>query len=152
MSNPYGITLGREWSEWAAKASVSPTVAAALFLISRSRPLPEIVARLTSGEFEQVVGVIGRWQDCFPPGTLHALNALKSRKRTSSPAPLAVCLSTDQAPSRRHARISAESRDGRTPARRFAHSQSAPMPAMPTYARTFEHPQSAAMSRKIPET
>jgi hypothetical protein len=60
MTNPYGITLDREWSEWAAKASVSPTVAAALFLISRSRPLPETVARLTPGEFEQVVGVIGR--------------------------------------------------------------------------------------------
>jgi len=36
MSNPYGITLDREWAEWAAKAGVSLTVAAALLLISRS--------------------------------------------------------------------------------------------------------------------
>jgi len=75
MSNPYGITLDREWSEWAAKSGVSPTVAAALLLISRSRPLPEIVARLTPGELEQIVGVIGRWPDCFPHGMLAALRA-----------------------------------------------------------------------------
>ena len=77
MSNPYGISLDREWTEWAAKAGVSPTIAAALLLISRSRPLPEIVARLTPGELEQIVGVIGRWPDCFPPGTLAALKSVR---------------------------------------------------------------------------
>jgi hypothetical protein len=39
MSNPYGITLDREWTEWVAKAGASPTVAAALHQVSRSRPL-----------------------------------------------------------------------------------------------------------------
>ena len=33
MSNPYDITLDREWAEWAANIGVSPTVAAALLLI-----------------------------------------------------------------------------------------------------------------------
>jgi hypothetical protein len=56
MTNPYGITLDREWTEWAAKASVSPTVAGALFLICQARPLDEIVARLTPGELEQGPG------------------------------------------------------------------------------------------------
>ena len=46
-SNPYGITLDREWTEWAANIGVSPTVAAALLLICQARPLDEIVARLT---------------------------------------------------------------------------------------------------------
>jgi hypothetical protein len=54
MSFPYGIMLDREWSEWAAKVGASPTVAAALFLISGSRPLPEIPAGLTPGELERV--------------------------------------------------------------------------------------------------
>ena len=65
MSNPYGITLDCEWAEWAAKIGVSSTVAAALLVISRSHPLPEVVARLTPGELEQVVGIIGRWPECF---------------------------------------------------------------------------------------
>jgi hypothetical protein len=84
MSNPYGIALDREWAEWAAKAGVSPTVAAALLVIARSHPLPEVVARLTPGELEQVVGVIGRWPECFPHGTL------KSVRLTRSPDPSAV--------------------------------------------------------------
>jgi len=92
MSNPYGITLDREWAEWAAKIGVSPTIAAALLLISRSRPLPEIVVRLTPGELEEVVGVIGRWPECFPPGTLATL---KSVRLTRSPEPSAVCVSTE---------------------------------------------------------
>ena len=40
MTNPYGITLNRAWTEWATNYGVSPTVAAALFLISKSRPFP----------------------------------------------------------------------------------------------------------------
>ena len=52
MTNPYGITLDREWSEWAANIGVSPTVAAALLLICQARPLDEIVARLTPRELE----------------------------------------------------------------------------------------------------
>jgi hypothetical protein len=73
MSNPYGITLDREWAEWAAKAGASPTVAAALHQVSRSRPPPEIVAPLTPGELEWITEIVGRWPDCFPPGALVAL-------------------------------------------------------------------------------
>ena len=72
MTNPYGITLDREWAEWPAKIGVSPTVAAALLLICQARPLDEIVARLTPGELEQVVEIVGRCPDHFPPGTLDA--------------------------------------------------------------------------------
>ena len=133
MSNPYGISLDREWTEWAAKAGVSPTIAAALLLISRSRPLPEIVARLTPGELEQIVGVIGRWPDCFPHGTLAAL---KSVRLTRSPEPSAVCVSTDQTPRQQAARTSAESLRRRRPyarkhaGRPFEYSQSAIAAAM----------------------
>ena len=107
MSNPYGIMLDREWAEWAAKIGVSSTVAAALLVISRSHPLPEVVARLTPGELEQVVGVIGRWPECFPPGTLAALKSVRLRLKRS-PDPSAVSISTDQAPSWLAARTSAE--------------------------------------------
>ena len=46
MTNPYGITLDRAWTEWAAEYGVSPTVAAALFLISVHRPAHEVAAKL----------------------------------------------------------------------------------------------------------
>ena len=76
MTNPYGITLDREWSEWAAKFGASPTVAAALFLISEHHPSHEVMAKLARGEVEQVAAIVQRWPDCFPPGSL---DALKSR-------------------------------------------------------------------------
>ena len=76
MSNRYGITLDSEWIEWAAKEKASETVAAALLLICETRPVHEVVAKLTPGEFERVVDIVGRWPDHFPPGTL---TALKSR-------------------------------------------------------------------------
>jgi hypothetical protein len=37
MSNRYGITLDRAWTEWAAKERVSETVAAAVLLICETR-------------------------------------------------------------------------------------------------------------------
>ena len=123
MSNPYGISLDREWTEWAAKARVSPTVAAALLLISRSRPLPEIVARLTPGELEQIVGVIGRWPDCFPHGTLAALRSLRATMSRPNHQPA----------SRRPGRINAKSLHGRAHTRGFEHAQSSAASAMPTY-------------------
>ena len=55
MTNPYGITLDRAWTEWAANYGVSPTVAAAVFLMSKLRPLPGVAAKLAAGEFEQVI-------------------------------------------------------------------------------------------------
>jgi hypothetical protein len=73
MSNPYGIALDREWTEWAAKAGASPTVAAALHQVSRSRPPAEIVAPLTPSQLEWVTEIVGRWPECFPAGALAAL-------------------------------------------------------------------------------
>ena len=93
MTNPYDITLDRAWTEWAGEHGVSDTVSAALLLISQSRPLPGIVAKLTTGEFDQVIKIVGRWPDQFPPVTLAAL---KSRRQTPSPDPPADSVSTDQ--------------------------------------------------------
>jgi hypothetical protein len=76
MSNPYGITLDREWTEWAADIGVSRTVAAALLLICQGCPPDEIVVRLTRGELEQVGEIVSRCPNHFPPGTF---DALKSR-------------------------------------------------------------------------
>jgi len=49
MSNRYGITLDSEWLEWAAKEKVSETVAAAVLLICRTRPLHQVVETHTWG-------------------------------------------------------------------------------------------------------
>ena len=49
MTNPYGITLDRAWTEWAAEYGVSPAVAAAVFLMSKARPIDEVMARLRTG-------------------------------------------------------------------------------------------------------
>ena len=84
MSNPYGIALDREWTEWAAKIGVSPTVAAALFLISERHPSHEVMAKLTLGEGERVAAIVQRWPDCFPPGSL---DALKWRSQTLAQPP-----------------------------------------------------------------
>jgi hypothetical protein len=137
MSNPYGITLDREWSEWAAKASVSLTVAASLLLICQARPLDKIVARLTPRELEQVAEIVGRCPDHFPPGTL---DALKRRSPTSSHEPPSASVSTDQAPSRLAARASAESPHRHRPnARKRA-------------GHPFEHPRSATAAAKPTDT
>jgi hypothetical protein len=73
MTNPYGITLDSAWTEWAAKEEVSETVAAALLLICETRPVHEVVAKLTPREFERVVDIVRRSPDHFPSGTLAAL-------------------------------------------------------------------------------
>jgi hypothetical protein len=57
LSNRYGITLDSAWTEWAAKQEVSETVAAAVLLICQTRPLHEVVVKLTPGEFEKVIKV-----------------------------------------------------------------------------------------------
>ena len=80
------------------------------------------------GEFEQIVGVIGRWPECFPPGTLAAL---KSVRLTRLPDPSAVSISTDQARSRLAARTSAERLHRHRPH------------ARKRVGRPFEHPGSA---------
>ena len=66
MTNPYGITLDRAWTEWAAEYGVSPTVAAALFLISVHRPAHEVAAKLTACEFKQVIDIVPRWPNPLP--------------------------------------------------------------------------------------
>ena len=77
MTNPYGITLDRAWTEWAAEYGVSPTVAAALFLISVHRPAHEVAAKLTACEFKQVIDIVRRWPNNFAAGTLAALESHK---------------------------------------------------------------------------
>jgi len=128
MKNPYGITLDREWSEWAAKFGASPTVAAALFLISECHPSLEVIAKLTLGEVEEVAAIVQRWPDCFPPGSL---DALKCRSQTLAQPP-SVRVSADPTSRRRPARVSAESLHRRAYTRRFEHAQGA---GMPTYAK-----------------
>ena len=58
-----------EWIEWAATEKVSETVAAPVLLICEGRPVHEVVAKLTPGEFERVVDIVRRSPDHFPSGT-----------------------------------------------------------------------------------
>ena len=74
MANPYGITLNRAWTEWAAEQGMSEPVAAALYLISKNRKTDEVVAKLKPSEVELVVDTVQRWRDCFPRGACAALN------------------------------------------------------------------------------
>jgi len=60
MTNPYGITLDRAWTEWATNYGVPSTVAAAVFPMSEARPTHEVMAKLAAGEFEQVVDIVSR--------------------------------------------------------------------------------------------
>ena len=63
MTDPYRITLDRAWTEWAAEYGVSPTVAAALFLISVHRPAHEVADRNRQRvEFKQVIDIVRRWR------------------------------------------------------------------------------------------
>jgi hypothetical protein len=87
-TNPYGITLSRVWTDWAAQHGVSETIAAALCLISRNRKVGEVVVKLTPGEMERVVAFVQGWPDRFPPGTLAAL---KNSRPTSSLEQSAAC-------------------------------------------------------------
>ena len=95
MSNLYSITLDPAWTEWAAKEEVSETVAAAVLLICQNRRVQEVVAKLTSGEFERVVDIVRRSQDHFPSGTLAAL---ESRCPIPARRPAADSVPADQAP------------------------------------------------------
>jgi hypothetical protein len=92
-TNPYGITLSRVWTDWAAQHGVSETIAAALCLISRSRKVGEVVVKLTPGEMERVVAFVQGWPDRFPPGTLAAL------KNSSPTTPAEASAPSDAIPS-----------------------------------------------------
>jgi hypothetical protein len=87
-TNPYGITLSRVWTDWAAQHGVSETIAAALYLVSRSRKADEVVVKLLPGEMERLIAFVQRWPDHYPPG---ALAALKNSRPASSLEPSAPC-------------------------------------------------------------
>ena len=78
-TNPYGITLSRVWTEWAAKQGVSETIAAALYLLSENRKAEEVLVKLTPGEMERMIAFVQRWPDHFPPGALVALKCTSER-------------------------------------------------------------------------
>ena len=109
MTNPYGITLDRAWTEWAAEYGVSPTVAAALFLISVHRPAHEVAAKLTACEFKQVIDIVRRWPNNFAAGTLAALETQKHAAQRE----LTTSTSTDVASGRPGAGIKASAEDTR---------------------------------------
>ena len=109
MNNPYGITLDRAWTEWAAEYGVSPTVAAALFLISVHRPAHEVAAKLTACEFKQVIDIVRRWPNNFASGTLAALETQKHAAQRE----LTTSTSTDVASGRPGAGIKASAEDTR---------------------------------------
>ena len=109
MTNPYGITLDRAWTEWAAEYGVSPTVAAALFLISVHRPAHEVAAKLTACEFKQVIDIVRRWPNNFASGTLAALETQKHAAQRE----LTTSTSTDGASGRPGAGIKASAEDTR---------------------------------------
>ena len=120
MTNPYGITLDRAWTEWAAEYGVSPTVAAALFLISVHRP---VAAKLTACEFKQVIDVVRRWPNNFASGTLAALETAKHAAQRE----LTTSTSTDVASGRPGAGIKASAEDTRRPrmqVRKLSHPRS----------------------------
>jgi hypothetical protein len=83
-TNPYGTTLDRAWTDWTAAQGLSETIAAALYLISQNRMAGEVLVKLTPGETKQVIDILQRWPDRFPPG---ALAALKHSRPTSSVEP-----------------------------------------------------------------
>ena len=109
MTNPYGITLDRAWTEWAAEYGVSPTVAAALFLISVHRPAHEVAAKLTAYEFKQAIDIVRRWPNNFASGTLAALETQKHAAQRE----LTTSTSTDVASGRPGAGIKASAEDTR---------------------------------------
>jgi hypothetical protein len=82
------------WTEWAANYGASPTVAAALFLLSEGRPLHDVMAKLTSAECEQVADIVSRWPDRFPPKTPAALEA----QRVAASRKSAEAIPIDAAP------------------------------------------------------
>ena len=73
MGNPFGITVDPVWAKWAAENGVSETITAALFLLSKERKAEELMDRLKPDELKVVVEVVQNSSECFPQGTLAAL-------------------------------------------------------------------------------
>ncbi len=84
MGNPYEITLDEASLRWAAAEGVSEAVIAAIHLLHAERSVDDVVARLTTAELGQVVDIIGRSPNCYPPG---AYGALKAKRDLASPSP-----------------------------------------------------------------
>ncbi len=85
MTNPYGITLDDASLRWAAAEGVSESVIAAVCLLGE-KSVAEIVAKLSPAELGQVVNIIGRSPNCYPPGVYAAL---KDKRDLASPPPRA---------------------------------------------------------------
>ena len=83
MVNPFGIALNPAWTEWAAKQGVSETIAAALYLLSENRKT-EVVGKLTLSELERVIDGVRHQLNCFPRGTLAALEDSRSTSPKAS--------------------------------------------------------------------
>jgi hypothetical protein len=96
--NPYGITLDRTWTKWAAKQGVPDTIAAALYLISENRKTDEVVVKLRPSEIERVIDIVQCWPDRFPPGALAAI-----RRRRPAPLPQQSTACTSPGPRHRSA-------------------------------------------------
>ena len=88
---------------------MSPTVAAALFLISVHRPAHEVAAKLTACEFKQVTDIVRRWPNNFASGTLAALETQKHAAQRE----LAASTSTNVKSCRPGAGIKASAEDTR---------------------------------------
>jgi hypothetical protein len=106
------------------------TVVAALLLISESRPVLEVAAKLTATEFKQVVDIVRQRLDHFLSGNLASL---ESQRPLPQPEPV-VSISTNAASGRPAARIKpdvediGQARDRRLAQLRVHAHQSAPEP------------------------
>ncbi len=81
MGNPYRITLDTASLRWAAAEGVSESVIAAICLLG-AKSVDEIVARLTAAELGQLINIIERSPNCYPPG---AYAALKDKRDLALP-------------------------------------------------------------------
>jgi hypothetical protein len=72
MANRFGVLLHPDDVRWAAAEGVSEAVISAVLLL-HERSIDEIVPKLSAGELEQVIKLVGRSQSTYPPGTLDAL-------------------------------------------------------------------------------
>ncbi len=83
MGNPYGIILDDASLRWAAAEGVPESVIAAVCLLG-DMSVDDIVARLSPAEVGQVVNIIGRSPNCYPPDVYAAL---KGKRDLASPPP-----------------------------------------------------------------
>jgi hypothetical protein len=130
MTNAFRIVLDSASVRRAAVEDVSETVIAAIYLL-HERSVDEIVAKLRPGELEQVIKLVGRCPSCYPPGTL---DALKGRRHTRTPEPVASISISGVASSRPAERIKPDPEDlyrakeGRLARLRAHASRTAPKP------------------------